>query len=78
MTTDIIIKGKVLQEHYYNSQTSSFYIYQFQLQDNKGLYQVINIHSKKNLNLKKDDLVELPILITLYNNEINYEFKKAK
>ena len=73
----LFIKGALLNKHFKSSSDSSYYLYQFQIQNNDGLYSIINIHSKKNMNLEINELVELPITVTLYNNQIIYEFKKA-
>lgn len=76
--SSIYIKGLLLN-HFFKAPTdvsSSYHIYQFQLQNNDGLYSIINIFSRTDVNLELNKEVELPISISLSNNQIVYEFKR--
>lgn len=79
MTSSIFIKGTLLNQHFKapTDASSSYFIYQFQLQNNDGLFSIINILSKKDMNIELNKEVDLPISISLFNNQIVYEFKRS-
>jgi hypothetical protein len=52
----------------------SFFIYQFQITNNDDLLSIINIHSRKEKNINKDEEIELPIIVSVSNNDLFFEF----
>lgn len=79
MTSSIFIKGKLLNQHFKapTEGSNSYFIYQFQVKNNDGLFSIINILSKKDMNIELNKEVDLPISISLFNNQIVYEFKRS-
>ncbi len=76
----IFIKGQLLNKHFKapTEQSTAYHIYQFQIQNNDGLYLIVNVYSKieiESIELNKE--VELQISVSLFNNQIIYEYKKA-
>ena len=54
MTSSIFIKGTLLNQHFKTptDSSNSYFIYQFQVQNNDGLFSIINILSKKDMNIE--------------------------
>jgi|GEM_PF-4178592 len=75
--TSLYIKGNLLHKQFKTTSKSSYYIYQFLVQNNDGIHSVINVHSQSNLNIEIDKPVDLPISVFLFDNQIIYEFKKV-
>lgn len=76
----IFIKGELLNKHFKapTEQSAAYHIYQFQIKNNDGLYLIVNVYSKieiESIELNKE--VELQISVSLFNNQIIYEYKKA-
>ncbi|MDD2896713.1 MAG: hypothetical protein PHG81_11920 [Aliarcobacter sp.] len=76
----IFIRGELLNKHFKapTEQSTAYHIYQFQIKNNDGLYLIVNVYSKieiESIELNKE--VELQISVSLFNNQIIYEYKKA-
>lgn len=74
------IIGKILHSDFKQSQTKSFYVYQFQVLSIDGLYSIVNVYSKDKIVLKNenDEEIKLPIFITVIDGRIIYETKGVK
>jgi hypothetical protein len=70
----ILIKGKLLNKIVKTNEHMSFFIYQFQITNNDDLLSIINIHSRKEKNINKDEEIELPIIVSVSNNDLFFEF----
>lgn len=72
------IIGNILHSDFKQSQTKSFYVYQFQVLSIDGLYSIVNVYSKDKINLKSDEEIKLPVFISVADGRIIYETKGVK
>lgn len=75
--SEIYLEGTLSNQIVKTSATTSnvYYIYQFQTSCNEGFINIVNVFSKKDLNIKNGDFVKLSVSISLQNNEIFYTSK---
>ena len=70
----ILIKGNLLNKIVKTNEHMTYFIYQFQVIEKDDLLSIINIHSRKDNNINKEEQIELPIIVSVSNNELFYEF----
>jgi len=75
--SDLYIKGELLKIVFKHNQNTSYFIYQFMLSNNEDLKQIISIFSRDKIDIEENKIVNLPILVSLNNGEIVYEFKRV-
>lgn len=74
--TEILIKGNVKQIVTRKTDSSFFYIYQFETINNDNYLEIIDIYSKVKLpNIEIDSIVELPVILKVRNDSLIIEIK---